>query len=65
MKKIRGSKQRRPKDAGRLLDEALDDKCQRRKYWKCERERNLLFIGNKAGHKKRRDQPKENMWRFS
>ena len=52
MKKIPGSKQRRPKDAGRLLDEALDDKRQRRKYWKCERERNLLFIGNKAGHRK-------------
>ena len=65
MKKILGSKQRRPKDAGRLLDEALDDKCQRRKYWKCERERNLLFIGNKASHRKRHDQPKENTWRFS
>ena len=37
MKKIPGSKQRRPKDTGRLLDEALDDKCQRRKYWRCER----------------------------
>ena len=37
MKKIPGSKRRRPKDAGRLLDEALVDKCQGRKFWKCER----------------------------
>ena len=43
MKKILGSKQRRPKDAGRLLDEALDDKCQRRKYWKCEREESTIY----------------------
>ena len=37
MKKIPGFKRRRPKDERRLLDEALDDKCQRRKYWKCEK----------------------------
>ena len=39
MEKIPGSKRRRPKDAGRLLvqDKALDDKCQGRKYRKCER----------------------------
>ena len=37
METIYSSKRRRPKDARRLLDEALDDKCQRRKYWKYER----------------------------
>ena len=39
MEKIPGSKRRKPKDVGRLLvlDKVLDDKCQRRKYRKCER----------------------------
>ena len=47
MEKIPDSKRRRPKDAGRLLvkDKALDDKCQRRKYRKCERvEENFYYL---------------------
>ena len=59
MKKIPVSKRGRPKDVERLLDEDLDNKCQRRKFYKCEKGRRgiLLFIGNEAWPLKRRDQP--------
>ena len=37
----------------------LDDKCQERKFWKCERVGILLFIGSEAWLPKQRDQPKK------
>ena len=36
MERVVGSRRRRTKDAGILLDEALDDECLGRKFRKCE-----------------------------
>ena len=54
MGKIPGSRQKRTKDVEILLDEALDDECQGRKFWKNVKGRRgiLLFINSEIWHLK-------------
>ena len=37
IRRVPGSRRRKTKDAGILLDEALDEECQGREFEKCER----------------------------
>jgi len=43
MERVPGSKRRGPKDGEGLLDEALDNRGQRRKFEKCEEARKEFY----------------------